>query len=77
MTIKGNNCVSREKFRLTVRHLPHVLIFGNVRESTTSLMHVIDKLSRLRRTDDFSSANGKNSSAEAVIDGRKCEKSLA
>ena len=28
VTIKGNNCVSREKFRLTVTHLTHVLIFG-------------------------------------------------
>ena len=28
VTIKGNNCVSREKFRVTVTHLPHVHVFG-------------------------------------------------
>ena len=41
VTIKGNNCVSREKFRLTVTHLLHVL---HVRESRTSgLAHARDR----------------------------------
>ena len=79
VTIKGNNCASREKFRLTVTHLMHVLVFGGFStygkvHRPISLMHVIDKLSCLRRTDDFSSANGKNSIAKQRRGGDRWKK---
>ena len=79
VTIKGNNCASREKFRLTVTHWTHVLVFGGFStygevQRQISLMHAIDKLSCLRRTDDFSSANGKNSIAKQRRGGDRRKK---